>query len=118
MSLLPAAVTVLPSADQRHLLASERVGGGGPEDPEYRWSIFSMATGQRIGRLFADVSGAPFFVWGDAIVFEHPPYGRRSGDDWLESPLQVRSVLLASGDLAWERPVRDLEYRGPLPPAR
>src|SRR5207253_1681762 len=37
--LLKKAITALPSSDEHQLLASERVGAGGADDPEYLWSI-------------------------------------------------------------------------------
>jgi hypothetical protein len=117
-TLLETALVALASADQQHLLASERVGTGGPSDPEYRWSIFSLESGERVGELRRDVSASPFFVWKDEIVFISQPYGLRSGDEWIEEPLKVRAFRLTDGGPVWDRAVRDLEYRGTTPPAR
>ena len=116
--LMAKALVALPSADRKHLLASERVGTGGPGDPEYGWSIFSLETGERLGEARRDVSAAPFFVWKDCVVYVSPPYGFRSDDRWIEEPLKIRAVRLAGGDPVWDRAVRDLEYRGPMPPVR
>lgn len=116
--LVEKAIVALASAAQTHLLASERVGEGGPQDPEYRWSIFSVDTGERVAELRRDASAAPFFVWHDAVVFESRPYGYRVGDHWVEEPLKIRSIRLSRGVPTWDRPVRHLEYRGPLPPVR
>jgi hypothetical protein len=109
--LLEKALVVLPSADAQHLLASEPIENG------YRWSIFSLATGERVGESRQAVSAAPFFVWKDVIVFVSQPYGWRSGEKWIEEPLKARAVRLSSGDPVWDREIRDLEYRGTTPPA-
>ena len=116
--LVEKAIVALASAAQTHLLASERVGAGGPQDPEYRWSIFTIDTGERVTELRRDASAAPFFVWKDAVVFESRPYGYLVGDHWIEEPLKIRSIRLSRGVPTWDRPVRHLEYRGPLPPVR
>jgi hypothetical protein len=112
------ALVALPSADRKHLLASVRVGTGGPADPEYEWSIFSLETGERLGQLRRDVSALPFFVWKDCVVFESPPQGFRRDGNWIEEPLEVRAVRLPGGERVWHRAVRDLEYRGPMPGVR
>lgn len=116
--LLKKAIVALPSAEEKHLLASERVGEGGPDDPEYRWSIFSLETGERIGEMRRDVSAAPFVVWKDNVVFESRPYGYRIGEVWVDEPLKIRASRLSRGEQVWDRTVRHLEYRGPVPPVR
>ncbi|HYC58466.1 MAG TPA: hypothetical protein VEK79_02770 [Thermoanaerobaculia bacterium] len=116
--LVQKAVVALPSAEEKYLLASERVGEGGPDDPEYRWSIFSLETGERIGEMRRDVSAAPFVVWKDSVVFESRPYGYRIGEVWVDEPLKIRALRLSRGVPVWDRTVRHLEYRGPVPPVR
>jgi hypothetical protein len=116
--LLQKAIVALPSADQSVVLGSERVGEGGPEDPEYRWSIFSLETGERLAEIRRDVSAAPFFIWDSNVVFESRPYGYRIGEVWVDEPLKIRAVRFSRGVPVWDRAVRHLEYRGPVPPAR
>jgi hypothetical protein len=116
--LVKKGIVALPSAERSHLLASERVGKGGPDDPEYRWTIFSSETGERIGELHRDVSAAPFFLAGGNVVFESRPFGYRVGEVWVDEPLKIRAMRLSQGVPVWEHPVRHLEYRGPVPPAR
>jgi hypothetical protein len=116
--LLQKAIVALPSADESLLLGSERVGEGGPEDPEYRWSIFSLETGERLAEIRRDVSAAPFFIWDGNVVFESRPYGYRIGEVWVDEPLKIRAVRFSRGVPVWDRAVRHLEYRGPVPPAR
>lgn len=115
-ALLAKALVALPSADHTYLLASERVGSGGPGDPEYRWSIFLLETGERAGELRRDVSAAPFVVWNGSIVFEAQPYSVRRGTTSIDEPLKLVALRLSSGDPIWDRAVRDVTYRGPAPP--
>jgi hypothetical protein len=115
--LAAKALAALPSADQRHVLVSERVGAGGPGDREYRWSIFSLETARQVGETRRDESAAPFFVGKDRLLFVSQPRGYLSGEKWIEEPLRVRAVALAGGGPIWDRAIRDLEYRGATPPA-
>ena len=112
------AIVALPSAERKYVLASERIGRGGPQDPEYRWQIFSLDSGERVAELRRDVSAAPFFIHGDHVVYESRPFGYRVGDVWVDEPLKIRALRLSQGVQAWDRPVRHLEYRGPVPPTR
>ncbi|MFL6247776.1 MAG: hypothetical protein ACJ74H_17260 [Thermoanaerobaculia bacterium] len=112
------AIVALPSAERKYVLASERVGEGGPQDPEYRWQIFSLESGQRVGELRRDVSAAPFFIHGDNVIYESRPYGYRVGEVWVDEPLKIRALRLSQGGQVWDRPVRHLEYRGEVPPVR
>jgi hypothetical protein len=115
--LLKQALVALASTDKTHVLASERVGAGGPGDPEYRWSIFSIETGEKVGELRRDVSAAPFFVWRDIVIFESQPHGYRNGDTWVDEPLKIIAIRCSTGESVWDRAVRGVEYRGPTPPA-
>jgi hypothetical protein len=114
--LAPKALVSLPSLDQAHLLVIERVGAGGPQDPEYRWSIFSVETGERVGELRRDVSASPFVVWKDRLLFLSPAGSHVDGGRSVEDPMTLRAVDLRSGQTKWEKVIRDLEYRGELPP--
>lgn len=118
LELSKKAIVAYPSAETKSVLASERVGNGGVEDPEYLWAIFSLESGERLGELRLNVSAAPFFVWKDSVVYESRPYGYRVGEVWVDEPLKIRAVRLSRGVPAWDRPVRPLEYRGPVPPVR
>jgi hypothetical protein len=117
-ALSKEAITSIPSANQRHLLVSERVGDGGPDDPEYRWAIFAMDTAEKATELRNDVSAASFFVFSDSVIFESMPHGYRRGDVPVEEPLEIHAVRLTTGVAKWEIELRDLSYRRPRPPAR
>jgi len=116
--LLEKALLSLPSADERHLLAVERVGGGGPGDPEYRWSIFVLESGERVAELRRDSSAAPFVVWKDLMLVVSPPQAGERDGRWIEEPLSLLAIDAKSGAPRWRRALRDLEYRGapsPMP---
>jgi hypothetical protein len=102
------------SVDEQHLLIAERVAPG--EFEEYEWSVFSLETGERIGKFRHHRSHAQFFVADSTIVFVEPPYSRRESDKIVDHPRQVRAAVLGSGSVIWERELRDTAYRGPFPP--
>lgn len=112
------AVSALASVDERHLLAAERVGEGGVDDPEYRWRIFNLESGEQIAEFRRDVSAAPFFLSNDNVVFESAAHGFLSGGVWVEEPLAIQAIRASSGSPAWNCTLRDLSYRGPVPPKR
>jgi hypothetical protein len=112
------AITTMPSADQRHVLASERVGEGGPDDPEYRWLIYATDSAEKATELRRDVSAAPYFVFGDSVILESRPHGYRSGELLIEKPLEIHAIRLTTGVPKWEVEVRSLEYRRSAPTAR
>lgn len=103
-----------PSADRRHLLISERVAPG--ERDEYRWNIYSLETGARVGQLRNRYSRAYFAVDGTRLIHDVWPYSQRVDGKMVEFNRQVQAVDLASGALLWRRPLRDTRYRGPYPP--
>jgi hypothetical protein len=117
-TLSKQAITAVASADQRHLLASERVGEGGPDDPEYSWNIFALDTAEKATDLRRDVSAAPFFVFSDSVIFESVAHAYRRGDVQVDEPLEIQAIRLSTGVAKWEVELRDLGYRGPTPPAR
>ncbi|HEY0372024.1 MAG TPA: PQQ-binding-like beta-propeller repeat protein [Thermoanaerobaculia bacterium] len=109
------ALVHVASFDQRHLLVTERVGDGGPDDPEYRWQVFAMDTGERATELRRDVSATPFFVFGDSIVLISPPHAYRNGDTLVEVPLKLEAFRLSTSVAKWNVELRDLTYRGRMP---
>jgi hypothetical protein len=116
--LLKKAIVALASADRAHVVGAERVGAGGPDDPEYRWSIFAVESGELAGEVRRDVSASPFVVSGSNLVFETPAHGFRRGEVWFEEPLKIRAVRLSTGVPLWDQEIRDMRYRGDVPPGR
>jgi len=103
-----------PSADGRHLLASgpDPASGAGL----WRWAVYDLATGELAGKLVHDSVGARFVVLGTSLVHDAPRQRRRVGDGWVDQPLRLRAVSLATGDVLWTRPVRDPTWWGPMAP--
>lgn len=111
-------VTWIASSDQQHLLASERVGKGGPDDPEYRWLVYSLDTAARVAEVRREVSAAPFIVFGDSVVLESRPHGYLSGNVPVTEPLAIQAVRLSTSVPKWKVELRDLSYHGATPPRR
>jgi hypothetical protein len=107
--------TQFVSADGRHVLASEWIGNDSSWN-KYRWTIYALANGARVGEIPAPFPQAPFFVSGAALVFEGRPFVRRVDDGALvREPLRLRAVELANGAEAWTAPLRDTAFYGPFP---
>ncbi len=102
------------SADHRHLLVAERLAAG--EFAEYEWSIFSLTTGERLGQVSHHQSHAPFFVSGNSLTYVERGYGRLVDARWVTEPRKLRTILLGSAALVWERRLRDTTYQGEYPP--
>ncbi len=109
------AVAHLPSADGRHLMVAAALAEPSGWD-RFRWSLFSLETAESAGELSSDRSVGPFLVRGGRLVHLAQPWGRRIDGRWVEAPLRVRAVELASGAEIWWRAVRDPAFRGPRPP--
>jgi len=106
------AITFLPSADQRHLLVSERVDQRGPDDPEYRWLIFAIETAERVTELRNDTSAVRFFVFGDSLICESIPHGHVRGGIRVDEPLELQAIPLTGGFAKWKAELRDSFDRG------
>ncbi|HEX9732570.1 MAG TPA: hypothetical protein VGG06_11355 [Thermoanaerobaculia bacterium] len=114
-SLAGAKGRLFTSADGRHVLASARQDGGDPWQ-RYQWTIYERATGARLGELAHVNSTAPFLVADASLFFLSQPYSRRRGEDFVEVPMQIRAVDLASGVELWTKDVSDPSFRGLFPP--
>ena len=109
-----AAERLFASADGRHVLASRRVGDDRSGAP-YRWTISDAASGAVLGTVRAGTSMSPFAVAGTRLVYVAQPATRREGSKWIEEPLRLRAVDLATGREVWTREIRDTAFRGPSP---
>ena len=106
------AGTQYESADGRHILASVRVADDRVWD-KYRWTVFERATRRRLGEFRTHVSFSPFIVRNSLVVFETTPYERRGQPS---EPAKLRAISLTTGREAWSVPVREIVFRGPMPP--
>jgi hypothetical protein len=104
-----------PSADNTHLLASRR-DRASTTKASYDWVVFSLATGARAGELRMDFPAAWFFVTGNLLVHEVQYQAHLLDGAWTEEPRQVRAIALETGEELWAHPLRDIAYRGSLPP--
>jgi hypothetical protein len=104
----------LPSTDGRHLLVSRKSDANAAAG--YTFQLYSLETGKLLGSLEERRSHAFGFVLGNSFVYESLPSASRQGDAWVSTPRQLRAVDLTSGAALWQRPVRDLSYRGPYRP--
>lgn len=103
----------LRTADGDHLIVVERAAPG--QWLEYRWSVYSLETGQLLGQIDHHASQAWVHVDGQRLLEIEQAHGRRVGDSWVEKPRQLRSVSLGTGRTVWERPLRDPAFRGEFP---
>ena len=106
-----AAPTQYESADQRHIMASERIGDD-KTWAKYRWTVFDRSTNTRVGEFQTHLAFTPFVVRDSILIYETTPYIRNG----REEPAKLRGMNLTSGQEAWGVEVRELEYRGPFPP--
>ena len=107
----------LPSADRRHLLITSLAESGPGSRQRYLWSIYSLSSGQLMGRIRHHRSADRFAVLGSDLLHMSRPTGRRVDGRWVEDPLRIRAVDLTTGVERWSLPLRDTSYRGPRPAA-
>ncbi len=107
----------LPSADQRHMLLSQRVAPGQPD--EYLWTFVTRSTGEILAEIRADTSFAHFYIRDKRLIFEQKPAGDLVDGRVVFGPKKLICVDLHGESLeaaeVWAHEVRDLTYRGPLP---
>lgn len=106
------------SADGQHYLVVSAAGRSEAGRPLYQWTIFSLATGERVTELTFNRSAAPFSVADGSLLVVNPPYGHKVDDEWVEVAPSVRRLDLQSGSELWTVEIRDTFYRGPFPSNR
>ena len=111
-------VAHLMSADGLHLLVADTVKGENPAWQDYRWSVFSIASGELIAETTSAFSAQPFCLLAGRILWASPAFGRRVQGEWIERPLELRGCSLESGVASWSITLHDPTYRGTLPPTR
>ena len=85
------------SADNSLFLAIRRTTGAG-----YLWSIYTIATGQRVAEVrLPDSSAQSFFVWNSILIVRAN---------------ELHGVDLKTGTQIWTRGLRDTSYHGSYPP--
>jgi hypothetical protein len=97
IDLGPGFVDSSVSADNSLFLAIRRTTGSG-----YVWSIYTIATGQRVAEVrLPDSSARSFFVWRSILIVRAD---------------ELRGVDLNTGTQIWTRALRDTSYHGTYPP--
>jgi hypothetical protein len=113
IDLGPGYVVSSVSADQSLFLA---VSSTSPTRPGYRWSLYAIASGERVAEARLPDSAQPFFVWHSILIYEAAPASRNVGGTLVEEPLALRGLNLKTGTEIWKRPLRDTSYHGSYPP--
>jgi hypothetical protein len=106
----------LASSNSPHFLASGAVGQGARRWERFAWEVYDLETGASLGETRSHVAAAPFVIWNGMLIHELQPHAQRDGDSWIEEPRQLKAIALSDGAERWRRPLRDLRFRGFLPP--
>lgn len=116
----PAHVAGVPepqfrSADGRHVMTPEAVADDTVWD-KYVWTVYDTSSGARRGQIKSHVRYAPFFVADNLLVTTSGPGLRQIEQGTVAEPLQIKAFDLATGGVAWTKPLRDTANRLPPPP--
>ncbi len=97
IELGPGFIAYAISADESLLLIISGASG-----PRYLWSIYAIASGERVGEVrLADSSAQSFFVWHSILIYRSAA---------------IHGMDLKTGTEIWTRALRDTSYHGPFPP--
>jgi hypothetical protein len=97
------------SADCYYLLASRAMGG-------WRWSIYSMTSGDKIAKLHMPTPAAQFFIRDGSLFYIVPAIiVRADGQLKIDQPRRLLAMDLKTGKGLWSRPIRETTYLGPYP---
>lgn len=102
------------AGDDAHVLASQKTA-----DPwnRYRWTILDRANNRVLGSVDRPTSAAAFFVSGTTLIHESAPFRRRlESGDFETHGLRLVAVELGSQKELWSLNIRDVVYRGSMPP--
>jgi hypothetical protein len=100
------------SADCRYLLASRAMDG-------WLWSIYSMATGDKVAEIHMPAPAAQFFIRDNSLCYIAPATVVRAGGQLkIEEPRRFLAADLKTGSELWSRPIRETTYLGPYPARR
>lgn len=105
------------SGDGKLFLITKAAGADAAGVQNYRWSIYSIASGELVAKILLPQAAPPFFIWHSVLVFESDPHNRRVNGAWLVEPLELRAFDVKTGNEIWKRALRNTRFSGPLPPA-
>ncbi len=109
----PGYVVSSVSADQSLFLAVSKASTTGPG---YLWSLYAIASGERVAEARLSDSAQPFFVWHSILIYQAAPTSRSAGGNRVEEPLALSGLNLKTGAQIWKRALRDTSYHGSYPP--
>jgi hypothetical protein len=96
------------SRDCRDLLASKAENG-------WNWSIYALASGERVAQIHSSEPSAEFFVWGNRLIYEAPAVEKLvSGQLTMLQPHRLQAIDFTGKEL-WATQIRETAYRGPYP---
>jgi hypothetical protein len=82
----------------------------------WRWSIYSMATGDKVAELHMPAPAAQFFVRDGSLIYVSPAMTVRAGGQLkIDEPRKLLALDLKTGKQLWSRPIRETTYLGPYP---
>jgi len=85
----------------------------------WKWSIYSMATGDKIAELHMPAPAAQFFIRNDSLYYLVPATVVRAGGQLkIDQPRRLSAIDLKTGAELWSRPIRETAYLGPYPASR
>jgi hypothetical protein len=112
----PLYVHAQVSADRRHVLVTRQLSSPGPQARvRYHLTVFTADGAERVGDVETTDVLSSFVVVGPRLVSYVWLTGPMRADD-RRSQMAVRAIDLRTGAVLFSHRVRDLRYRGPLPP--
>lgn len=102
------------SNDRRHVLVSKRINDHARLD-RYSWKIYD-SNGALVGSHKDRFSVASFHVSGSTLVYISRPFTLRIEGKMTQFEQVVKAINLTDSSLLWESKLREISYKGPLPP--
>jgi hypothetical protein len=100
------------SADCRYFLASRAMDG-------WLWSIYSMATGDKVTEIQMTAPAVQFFIRNNSLFYIAPATLVTAGGQLkIDQPRRFLAADLKTGSALWSRPIRETTYLGPYPARR
>lgn len=103
------------SADNKNILVSKKETNDTSFNC-YTWTIYDLKK-KKIGVVKDYRSFAPFYINGNAIIYEYGPFIQSSENSLIEIPLSITAVDLVSGQIIWNKQILDNINYQKSPPA-
>jgi hypothetical protein len=105
------------SPDGRHVFVHEALVKEQLPPGDYAWWVFSLETGRRVGKFPFEPGSIDLTVIGPRAYYavNVPRKGPPRPLPVMEQPRRLKAVDLASGKVAWERPIEGQRSLPPLP---